>query len=179
MTQVFGQKRIQELVSPGKRATKQRLSYRTAGGRYYKIFANKPFDSESKSNKTTALVEETDVRVVLAVLSSNLWWWYYTLHFDMYNCKDYMIFGFPFSYPVGDPVLRDLSNLGEILVTDLYRNARRKAQDYATTGSREQIIFVPSRSKTIIDKIDRLLARHYSLTEEELDSLSTMTSSTV
>ena len=169
MTKVYRQKRIQELVSPGKRVTKQQLCYRTAGGRYYKIFVDKPFDSESKSNKATSLLEEMDVRVVLAVLSSNLWWWYYTLHFDMYNCKDYMIFGFPFSYPSEKSILGQLSELGGILVTDLFKNAQHKAQDYATTGNREQIIFEPSRSKPIIDKIDRVLANHYGLTEEELD----------
>jgi hypothetical protein len=169
MTKVYGQKRTLELVSPGKRVTKQQLCYRTAGGRYYKIFVDKPLDSESKSNKTTCLLEEIDVRVVLAVLSSNLWWWYYTLHFDMYNCKDYMIFGFPFSYPSEKPILGQLSDLGGILVADLFNNARRKAQDYATTGNREQIIFEPSRSKPIIDKVDRVLAKHYGFTEEELD----------
>jgi len=169
MTKVCGQKRIQELVSPGKRVTKQQLCYRTAGGRYYKIFVDKPFDSESKSNKATSLLEGIDVRVVLAVLSSNLWWWYYTLHFDMYNCKDYMIFGFPFLYPSEKSILGQLSDLGGILVADLFNNAQRKAQDYATTGNREQIIFEPSKSKPIIDKIDQVLAKHYGLTEEELD----------
>lgn len=169
MDRVYKQRRIQELVSPGKRVTKQQLCYRTAGGRYYKIFVDKPFDSESKSNKATSLLEEIDVRVILAVLSSNLWWWYYTLHFDMYNCKDYMIFGFPFSYPSEKDILGQLSDLGGILVADLFNNAHRKAQDYATTGNREQIIFEPSRSKSIIDKIDRVLAKHYSFTEEELN----------
>ena len=169
LSKLCTQKRTSELLSPQKRPTNQRLSYRTAGGRYYKIFLSRPLDSESKSNKTTSLREDIDVQVVLAALSSGVWWWYYTLHFDMYNCKDYMIFGFPFSYPSDEATLSKLKALGGLLVEDLFKNAARKTQEYATTGAREQLIFIPSRSKPIIDEIDGVLAEHYSFTEEELE----------
>jgi Eco57I restriction-modification methylase len=169
LRKIYSNQPVSKLVSPHRIQTAQQLSYRTAGGRYYKIFLDRPLDSESKSNKTTSLREDVDVRCVLAALSSNLWWWYYTLHFDMYNCKDYMIFGFPFSYPANFEILDSLRILGKTLVDDLFKNAESKIQDYATTGARKQLIFVPSRSKPIIDEIDRVLARHYGFTNEELD----------
>ncbi|MEN8615197.1 DNA methyltransferase [Dehalogenimonas sp. THU2] len=169
MNKILSEHILRELVSPNKHTTGQKLCYRTAGGRYYKIFMDVPFESESKCNKVTCLSEETDVRAVLAVLSSNLWWWYYTLHFDMYNCKDYMIFSFPFYFEAEEPLIRELSCLGKQLVLDLQKNAKGRVQDYATTGSREQTIFNPSGSKHIIDEIDRVLAKRYGFTEEELD----------
>lgn len=41
--------------------------------------------------------------------------------------------------------------------------------NYKTTGRVEYDEFYPRRSKSIIDEIDRVLARHYGFTEEELD----------
>jgi len=161
--------RLSTLVSPDKTPTYQQLSYRTAGGRYYKIFLDRLLDTESKSNKSTYLAEYADTRAIVSVLSSNLWWWYYTLHFDMYNCKDYMIFGFPFSYPKDNVIIERLSELGNMLIIDMINNAERKYQEYATTGAREQLIFVPSKSKHIIDKIDIVLGEYYHLSDDEND----------
>jgi hypothetical protein len=148
--------------------TRQCLYYRTAGGRYFKIFADRPLGTESTSNKRKYLQEKCDACAVIAVLSSNLWWWYYTLHFDMYNCKDYMMYGFPFQFESGQ-VSEQLSALGKSLVDSLFENAERKVQQYATTGARKQLLFKPALSKANIDLIDGILARHYGFSHEELD----------
>lgn len=153
-----------------KRKTKQELFYRTAGGRYFKLFLDKDFGSESKSNKSKYFVDKYNVHVIISVLSSNLWWWYYTLHFDMYNCKDYMMYSFHFDYSnLSENMEVYLSNLGEKLSKNLFENAQIKQQTYNTTGERTQLIFKPALSKPIIDEIDKVLARHYGFTEEELD----------
>jgi len=86
---------------------------------------------------------------MISVLSSNLWWWYYTLHFDMYNCKDYMIFNFPFDYE-NCKYISELEKLGKKLSKDLIENSEKKLQSYASTGDRMQLIFKPSLSKPII-----------------------------
>ncbi len=70
------------------------ISYRTAGGRYWKIFLNRPFANESTSNKTKALVDSFSSSIAVAILNSNLFWVYYVNYFDLYNLKDYMIFNF-------------------------------------------------------------------------------------
>jgi len=105
---------------------------------------------------------------MISVLSSDLWWWYYTLHFDMYNCKDYMIFNFPFDYE-NCKYISELEKLGKKLSKDLIENSEKKLQSYASTGDRMQLIFKPSLSKPIIDEIDKVLAQHYGFTDEELD----------
>jgi len=147
---------------------RNKMHYRTAGGRYFKIFLDRDFGSESKSNKAKSFQRQYDLHALIAVVSSNLWWWYYTLHFDMYNCKDYMIFSFRFDY---DSCLQipELSSLGKALTVDLVDNAEKKTQSYATTGDRSQLIFRPALSKPIIDEIDKVLAKHYGFTPEELD----------
>jgi len=76
---------------------------------------------------------------MIAVLSSDIWWWYYTLHFDMYNCKDYMIFNFPFDYDNCKYISR-LEKLGKKLCFDMIDNAEKKLQSCATTGKRMQLI---------------------------------------
>jgi hypothetical protein len=148
--------------------THQELFYRTAGGRYFKIFSDRDFGSESKSNKSKCLQEQYNVYAIIAILSSNLWWWYYTLHFDMYNCKDYMMYSFPFDYDRCE-MISELTDFGKSLVDDIFDNALQKNQEYASTGMRSQLIFKPALSKPIIDEIDRVLASHYDFTEEELD----------
>ena len=54
-------------------------------------------------------------------------------------------------------------------MTDFKANTRRKKVCYAATGNVEYEEFVARLSKPIIDKIDRVLARHYGFTDEELD----------
>lgn len=164
-------KTISQYLEPSKKVTKQELFYRTAGGRYFKIFIDRDFGSESKSNKSKFFQSKYNVYVMIAVLSSDIWWWYYTLHFDMYNCKDYMMYGFLFNYD-DCAHLPKLEELGKKLSKDLIQNAEEKVQSYSTTGSRMQLIFRPSLSKSIINEIDIILAKHYNLTEEELDFIT-------
>ncbi len=52
---------------------------------------------------------------------------------------------------------------------DLRKNARRLHARYAATGDVEYDQFDPRRSKSVMDKIDHVLARHYGFTDEELD----------
>ena len=166
---ILSQKKILlNYLEPTKKSTKQEIFYRTAGGRYFKVFIDRDFGSESKSNKSKYFQKQYNVYVMIAVLSSDLWWWYYTLHFDMYNCKDYMMFNFPFDYESCKEI-PELAKLGEKLSADMFENAEKKLQSYATTGERMQLIFRPSLSKPIIDKIDKVLAKHYGLSEEEAE----------
>ena len=166
LRKILGEPVLYEVLSS--EVTKQRIVYRTAGGRYFKVFTDRDFGSESKSNKCKYFNKEIDVHEVIAVLSSSLWWLYYTLHFDMYNCKDYMMYNFRYAF--GDIAKsRNLRKLGKELCDDMFANAERKTQTYKATGEREQLLFRPGLSKPIIDEIDELLAKHYGFTEEELD----------
>jgi hypothetical protein len=72
------------------------MNYRSAGGRYWKIFLDKPFGTGNSSEKR-ATFENVDRYVIIASVSSDVFWWYYSSHFDMFNLGDYQIFGFRLS----------------------------------------------------------------------------------
>ena len=48
-------------------------------------------------------------------------------------------------------------------------NSRRKEARYKTTGKMVYDEFDQKPSKYILDRIDQILAKHYGLTEKELD----------
>jgi len=55
------------------------------------------------------------------------------------------------------------------LMKSLQENSRRRRYEYQTSGTVEYDEFYPNKSKQIIDEIDKVLAKHYGFTEEELD----------
>ncbi|MCB8987559.1 MAG: Eco57I restriction-modification methylase domain-containing protein [Ardenticatenaceae bacterium] len=142
------------------------VAYRTAGGRYWKVFLNHPFPTESLSNKVAYFLPHVNSSTMMAVLSSNLFWWYYSLNFDMYNLKDYMIFDFRFDYPTVDSNLR---SLGTTLALNLEATARQTIITSKTRGEVISKLYVVSHSKHLIDQIDEELAQHYGFNDEELD----------
>ena len=149
------------------KAADQSVSYRTAGGRYWKVILDRDFESESLSNKRVFLHGITGAQCA-ALLSSSTFWWYYSLHFDMYNLKDYMIFGFRFSNPSSE-VSQSLAKLGADLQCSLQQNAEEQTIRSKTRGEVTSKLYIVNRSKPIIDEIDKVLAKHYGFTEEELD----------
>ena len=141
------------------------IHYRTAGVRYWIIFLNNGFDTSSLSNKF-AKVESLEIaQFLMATFNSNLFWWYYALNFDMFNLKDYMIFSFKINYTV-DP---KICALAKALEEDMERNKIEQRINSKTRGDVITSYYQKKRSKTIIDEIDKALARHYHFTEEEVD----------
>lgn len=147
--------------------TKDLVAYRTAGGRYWKVVLDTPFASDAVSGKISYL-KGLSGRQAVALISSSTFWWYYSCHFDMYNLKDYMIFGFRFANPASH-VLAELGSLGGKLVKSLENHAEVQTMQSQTRGSVEQKIYNAGKSKPILDEIDTVLAGHYGFTAEELD----------
>ena len=141
------------------------IYYRTAGIRYWIIFLNKGFGTESLSNKVAYFNSSDKAKFYMAALNSNLFWWYYALNFDMFNLKDYMIFSFRLNYKPDF----EINKLSEILESDLNKNKQELIVNSATRGIVSSFVYKKKCSKYIIDKIDLLLAKHYGFTEEELD----------
>lgn len=142
-----------------------KICYRTAGVRYWIIFLNRGFNTDSLSNKDNYF-QETDMSYYyMAALNSNLFWWYYSLNYDMFNLKDYMIFSFRLSYNKDS----QLSKLADDLEKDLNNKKTELIINSKTRGVVSSFVFKKKLSKSIIDKIDKVLAKHYGFTEEELD----------
>jgi len=147
--------------------TKGVIYYRTAGGRYWKVISDGPSGTDAVSEKAAYFSSLTSYQAS-AILSSSTFWWYYSCHFDMFNLKDYMIFGFRFSDPQTD-VLTKLNILGKKYLNSLEENAEIKSINSKTKGTIDQKQYIVSKSKPFIDEIDTILAKHYGFTDEELD----------
>jgi hypothetical protein len=63
----------------------------------------------------------------------------------------------------------ELSALAEELMTDFRRNSRVLDMNYKKWGRMQIQCIYPRESKVILDRIDSVLARHFGLTERELD----------
>ena len=63
----------------------------------------------------------------------------------------------------------ELSSLCQELLCEMIKNSESHVRNQKTTGRTEIQLFRIKPVKPIIDKIDRVLAKHYGFTEEELD----------
>ncbi len=145
-----------------------RTYYRTAGGGYWVTFLNDEFDCDAISNKSTSIQDCYDAKVLTAAFNSNLFWWYYSINYDLFNFKDYMIFGFQMDYPKVD-LEREIISLSNELENQLRSNAVFYDINSKTRGVNRTVTYQKASSKDIMDHIDAVLARHYGFSEEELD----------
>lgn len=100
------------------------------------------------------------------VLNSTLFYWFYQARTNSrdFNPSDYRTFPVPRS--LGD---EDMSKAARKLKKQLDESAEIVGASHSITGAIKYEQFRPRTAKPIIDEIDRVLARHYGFTEEELD----------
>jgi hypothetical protein len=140
------------------------MFYRSAGGLYWKVFLNFAWPYQTTSNKQCTFRDEYDRDVFVALFNSSLFWWYYTVTFDTFNLKDYMLFGFRFSYPQSGDLIAAFKALCQRLMHDYQSNAR-----HLKRGVSDSYTIYAKKSKSIIDEIDCLLGQHYGFSNEEID----------
>jgi hypothetical protein len=151
-----------------------RIFYRTTGGLYWKVFTNFPpaFRLNGKRGQSSretsfSVARRNQVQPLVAILSSNLFWWWYTISSNLRDLNPSDIQGFP----LPETALNDanLQSLGDRYLKDIVKNSTMLVRQQSQTGRTETQSFKIQKSKPIIDEIDRALAIHYELTEEELD----------
>jgi len=155
---------LQECVHRGN----DNVIYYRRGGLYWKVFVD--FKTDSSEEKELPLRQDVDKHAVVALLSSTLWFWYFTSTSDCRHLGNRDINSFPFS--LAHLNTRDRARfveLGHEYVDDLRRNAENRVRVYKGKKAVECMSFAVNQSKGIIDNIDRVLARHYGFTDDELD----------
>ena len=65
--------------------------------------------------------------------------------------------------------IQRLADIAQELMDNIQANSEMLTINYRTRGSLTIQSAYPRLSKAIIDKIDRVLAQHYSFTDEEFD----------
>jgi tRNA1(Val) A37 N6-methylase TrmN6 len=151
------------------------LFYHNAPVSWHKVFNFIPFYSESgivkqsSHLKSICFPSEEYLSITLCLLNSSLFYWY-NWHFS--NCRDLSskdILGMKLSLDkISDSNVKELKNLSSLLMEDL--KSHSKIYKRVSKGIKTEFdSFYPMFSKPIIDKIDKVLAKHYGFTEEELD----------
>ena len=139
--------------------------------RYFLRFAEKPpyFYSDKTGEqisghvKTIRTQNKNDFYRITAALNSALFFWWFTI---FSNCRD-LVNREIYSFCV--PNFDIDNNAVNKLLNDYHAKAYRKETMYKTTGKVIYDEYYPSKSKKIIDEIDKMLAQYYGFTEEELD----------
>lgn len=120
---------------------------------------------ESTGDKYYFINDEYDRDVFVGLLNSSLFYWFYINFSDGHNFTKTVIGAMPFEYGSCQRIKRAV----EILMTDLEQCKGRKICKYKSTGRVEYDEYYPKLSKRYIDEIDKVLAKHYGFTDEELD----------
>jgi predicted choloylglycine hydrolase len=149
--------------------------YHNAPVHWHKIFDFVPYYSEGSTKKQSSHLkslffkDKKQCAAVICAFSSTLFYWY---NWQYSNCRDLStkdLLRFPLSLGlVNSEFIDELLLLKNQLMRSLKQNSKiykRLSKDILT----EFDSFYPMYSKPIIDEIDKVLAKHYGFTGEELD----------
>ncbi len=144
---------------------------------YVKCFDFVPYfwneqDGEKKSDdyKPYKFKSEEYASTAISFINSSIFFFYFITLGDCFHCGKEFVQKFPAGLEELDPAIKEkLSYLGRDLMSDMKHNAVRRVAQSKKTGRVEYDEFWPRHSKSIIDKIDRVLATHYGLSNEEVD----------
>ena len=125
--------------------------------------------SESTGDKYYYIHPDYDRDIFVALLNSSLFYWFYVNYSDGHNFTKTVIGNMPFDYDALGIHLPKLKQLVKELMKDLSDKSGKKVANYKATGKVEYAEYYPKKSKSIIDKIDTVLASYYGFTDEELD----------
>jgi hypothetical protein len=154
--------------------SENRVYYRTDGGLYWKVFTDfaPAFNLNGKKGHSSretwfTLGKKDHLKPMIAALSSGVFWWWYTVTSNVRHLNPFDIQNFPLpEAALNDPELR---KLGDKYLREIDENSTMLVREQKQTGTTETQSFKIQKSKPIIDEIDRVLARHYGFTDEELD----------
>ena len=120
--------------------------------------------------KRLTLATDGDANAVVAALNSSLFYWWFLLLSDSRHLNLREIETFPLALDrMKQTTKKQLAQLTDELMESFRRHKQRKETRYQTTGRVIYDEFDQKPSKPVVDKIDRVLAKHYGFTEEELD----------
>ena len=129
-------------------------------------------DGEKKSEdyKVFSFRDKSSSLIASAFLNSTTFYYFYLTYSDAYHCGRELILSFPCDLSIlAKSLANRLIELNKGLMKDFKSKSVRRKILYSGTGWIEYDEFYPKQSKPMIDEIDRVLAKHYGFTDEELD----------
>lgn len=148
-----------------------KIFYRSKGGRYYKIITN--FSSGSSNEIAFSCTNPKYSKALVAILNSNIFFWFYDCFSSNRVLSRENIDIFPISLDnISDYNLLTLNVLCDELMSDYRKNAVKDSVTYAGVGEVTFYTFFARKSKIIMDRIDKILADHYNLSNNEINLLT-------
>ncbi len=117
--------------------------------------------------KSIAFDSEKQVKTGSCILNSSIFFIWWITNSDCYHLNKPEIANFKYQYD--ERIEDEICSVADKLAQDMKQKSIRRIYNYKTTGRVEYDEFYMKLSKPIIDEIDKVLARHYGFTEEELD----------
>ena len=172
-------------VSVAKKITKENVFFFVNNGIYSCLYHNTPvnwirshsfvpyFCSErdgvciSTQLKSISFNNKELVKLASSIINSSLFFVWWVTNSDCYHLNKPEIANF--RIPFSDKLCKDISPISDRLSEDMKKNSVRRTYNYQTSGRVVYDEFYMKKSKPIIDEIDKVLAKHYGFTEEELD----------
>ena len=133
-----------------------------------------PYFKSLKKNRSTDHLRDLSfsspeiAKRVGAIINSTCFYFWFTVQGNCRNIAEQDIIAFP-SGEIEAASLDRLEPTFDTLMEDLQRNSVRRVYNYERSGRVEYDEFYPSKSKSVLNEIDRTLAQHYGFTDEELD----------
>lgn len=122
----------------------------------------------SVSLKRYNFASSTKAKLACCVLNSSIFYFWYILLSDCRHLNAREVDNFPITLD-GLEQEEQLCSIEADLMMDYKKNKNRKESYYKATGRVVYDEYYPKKSKPIIDEIDKVLAKHYGFTDEELD----------
>lgn len=157
----------------------------TYSGQYKCLYHNVPvnwirshsfipyFKSERDGEGVTTQLKQINfdsidkVKIGSSILNSSLFFIWWICNSDCYHINKPEIANFRYTFHLDEN--SSIGILADKLAADMQRKCIRRVYNYRTSGRVEYDEFYMKLSKSIIDEIDKVLAKHYGFTEEELD----------
>ncbi len=127
-------------------------------------------DQISTQVKLLNLTSKINADAIVATLNSSLFYWWFLIMSDCRHLNLREIESFPLGLDrMSEDMKGQLAKLSNQLMISFKRHKKRKETQYKTTGKVVYDEFDQKPSKPTVDEIDRVLAKHYGFTVEELD----------
>ncbi len=157
-----------KVISGWQSSSQYAIYYRTTGGLHYRAFTM--FKTESRKESELTFISKDISKIAYCIYCSNLWNIFY---YSVANCLDvsrFEVSKYPFDAEQFSSKVRALLlPLADKLNEDIKQNSCSATRHYQGAGDVECYQINMRCSKPIIDEIDKVLAKHYGFTEEELD----------
>jgi hypothetical protein len=112
--------------------------------------------------------EPSEQAQITALLNSTLFYWFWRSNCDGFHCGYNDVYAMPYKSIIDEACRQSLKKLLAKLMRYLQEKSEERSIATKAGHIRYQEFYL-SDAKPIIDEIDRVLAKHYGFTEEELD----------